>query len=141
MFSDNADAIDTFRAIVNGVVIPKKLDFTVGASYANAVGQTDTRTPLPPSGGSAKQNRDATAKRFPAFVDQLLRLDAGLTYHFDKMWKTRFGYAFESWQYKDLRTDTLMPYNGGPANVIFLGEKYKSYTAHIVGLTLGIEFK
>jgi MtrB/PioB family decaheme-associated outer membrane protein len=139
--SDNADTIDTFRAIVNGVVIPKRLDFSVGASYANAVGHIDSRNPLPPSGGSAKQNQDATAKRFPAFVDQLLRLDAGLTYHFDKMWKTTFGYAFESWQYKDFRTDTLQPWVPGPANVIFLGEKYQSYTAHIVGVTLGVQFK
>ena len=57
------------------------------------------------------------------------------------MWKTTFGYSFESWQYRDFRTDTLQPYVAGPANVIFLGEKYQSYTAHIVGVTLGVEFK
>ena len=141
VFSDNMDTIDTFRAIVNGVVIPKKLDFTVGGSYANAVGRIETRNILPVTGGSAKQKQDATAKRMPTFVDQLLRLDAGLTYHFDKMWKTKFGYSFESWQMKDFRTDTLSPYVPGPANVIFLGEKYQSYTAHIVGVTLGVEFK
>lgn len=141
--SDSEDGIDTFRAIVNGVVIPKRLDFKVGAMYANAVGTIVQRNPLgSPTGGTAQQRSDATARRMPAIVDQLLRLDAGLTYHFDKVWKTTFGYAFESWQMKDFRTDTLNPYNpASPTSAIFLGQKYQSYTAHIVGVTLGVAFK
>ena len=138
--SDNADTTDTYNLRLDAIVIPKKLDFNLGFSYASAIGTIKTRNPSPPpSGGPVGQNNQAIAQRFPAFEDELLRLDAGLTYHFDKVWTATLGYALETWHKKDFRTDTLNPFIPNVTS-IFLGENYNNYTVNIVSLVVGYKF-
>ena len=121
-------------------MIPKKLDFSVGFSYASAVGTIKTRnTDPPPTGGPVGQNNQAIAQRYPAFEDELLRLDAGLTYHFDKVWTATLGYVLETWHKKDFRTDNLNPFIPNVTS-IFLGENYNNYTVNIVSLVVGYKF-
>ena len=55
------------------------------------------------------------------------------------------GYAYETFGKHDWRTDTLNPFTPGAItpsdNAIYLGNDIKSYSAHIVGLTLAYQFK
>jgi MtrB/PioB family decaheme-associated outer membrane protein len=139
--SDSEDAIDTYHLQGNAILIPQKLDLNLGFSYAYAVGTTKTRNPAgTPSGGPAGQNLQARALRMPAIEDELVRLDAGVTYRFDKVWSLTLGYAMEMWHKKDFRTDELKPFTSGISS-IFLGEDYKNYTVNIVSLVLGYRFK
>jgi MtrB/PioB family decaheme-associated outer membrane protein len=138
--SNNTDSIDTFRLQAKAALIPRTLDIALGASYAYAIGRIETRNLASPTGGTAGQNQQAIALRMPAFEDELVRLDLALTYHFAQYWSATLGYAFEMWRKTDFRTDTLNPFTPGISSV-FLGEDYKSYTAHIVGMTLGFRFK
>jgi hypothetical protein len=137
--SDNEDTIDTFRLGVNTTLIPKVLDWSVTASYETALGRVETKNPIPPTSGTAAQNANATAKVFPAFRDSLVRLDTSLRYRFLKVWSLRFGYAFERFEKRDFRTDDLNPFVPGVA-AIFFGNDLKSYTAHILAVTLGYRF-
>ena len=139
--SDSEDAIDTYQLRGNAILIPQKLDLNMGFSYAYAVGTTKTRNPSgTPTGLLAAQNIQGRALRFPAIEDELVRLDLGVTYHFDKIWSLTFGYALEMWHKKDFRTDQLTPSINNVSS-IFLGEDYKNYTVNIVSLVLGYRFK
>src|SRR2546425_323416 len=138
--SDNTDSIDTFHAHAKVAAIPRKLDVIFGWNYTYALGRIETRNPTQPTGGTAGQNQQAKAARFPAFEDELLRLDIGATYHLNKNWSATLGYALETWRKQDFRTDTLNPFTPGISS-IFLGEDLKNYTAHILGVTLAYRFK
>ena len=138
--SDITDTIDTLYAGVKLSVIPKVLDFAFNASYAYALGNTRTRNPTAPVSGTPAQDNTARAQRFPAFTDQLLRLEATLSYHFLKQWTARAGYVFENFQKNDWRTDQLNPFIPGVSSV-FLGNNLQNYTAQIVGATIGYSFK
>jgi hypothetical protein len=138
--ADNTDTIDTFHLGVTTTVVPRVLDWTLGGSYSYALGRVETRNPAVPTSGSAAQNATATAQPFPAFEDSLLRLDTALKYHFGKVWTASLGYAFESFQKNDWRTDRLNPFIPGVTS-IWLGNDARNYAAHIVTATLGYRFK
>ena len=91
-------------------------------------------------GGTAAQNASATAQRFPAFDDQLIRLETTIAYHFWKHWTAQLGYVFESWQKHDWRTDALNPFIPGVSS-IWLGNDLRDYTAHTIAASLGYRFK
>ena len=107
---------------------------------SHSVGRIETRNPTAPVSGTAAQSASATARRFPAFEDTILRLETALTYHFLKNWSAKLGYAFEMFEKTDWRTDTLNPFIPGVSS-IWLGNDLKNYTAHIVGATLAYRFK
>ena len=139
--SDSAHTIYTYHLNLNAILIPQQLDANLGWSYSAATGTTKTRnTNPPPSGLPPGMNAQALALRYPAIEDELLRIDIGLTYHFDKVWTATLGYALETWNKKDFRTDNLTPSLNNITS-IFLGEDYKNYTVNIVSLTLGYRFK
>jgi MtrB/PioB family decaheme-associated outer membrane protein len=138
--SDTADTIDTIYAGLKLSLIPRVLDWSSGVNFATATGRLDTRNPVPPTSGTAAQDLTATAKPFPATEDSLIRVDAALRYYFSKGWSATFGYAFESFQKNDFRTDRLTPFVPGVTS-IWLGSDERNYTAHIVGLTLAYRFK
>jgi putative beta-barrel porin MtrB/PioB len=135
-----ADTVDTAHAGLNVALLPGVLDWTAGVNYATATGRIDTRNPVAPASGTAAQRASARAKPMPAFEDSLLRLDAALKYHFAKAWTATLGYAFESFQKDDWRTDTLRPFMPGVTS-IWLGNDARNYDAHIVGLTLSYRFR
>src|SRR5207302_3072708 len=61
-------------------------------------GRIETRNPTAPTSGTAAQNASASAQRFPAFEDTLLRVETALIYHFLKNWSAKVGYAFEMFE-------------------------------------------
>jgi MtrB/PioB family decaheme-associated outer membrane protein len=137
--SNSTDTIDTIHLGASVRLVPGMLDWTVGASYAFALGRIATRNPVAPTSGTASQQDTAQAKPFPAFQDQLLRLDTGLVYRFWRVWTAKVGYAFESFQKNDWRTDRLNPFVPGVSS-IWLGNDARNYAAHIVALTVGYRF-
>lgn len=140
--SNNTDTVDTFHLGARIALIPGTLDGNVGANFSTATGRIETRNLNgAPTSGTAAQNLTATAKRMPAFEDNLFRLDAGLRYHFSKAWTLGLAYAFESFTKHDWRTDTLNPFLPGVVSSIWLGNDAQNYTAHIVAVTLGYRFK
>jgi len=139
--SNNTDTIETAHAGLKAELIPKVLDWTVGASYSYALGRVETRNPVAPTSGTAAENFSAQAKRWPAFTDELIRLETALAYHFLKNWTGKLGYVFESFQKHDFRTDTLNPFIPAAGNGIWLGNDLKGYTAHIIAATIGYRFK
>ena len=138
--SNMADTVDTYHAGLTAVLLPGVLDFTAGANFATATGRIETRNPVAPTSGTAAQDATARAKPFPAFEDNLLRVDAALKYHFWKAWTATVGYAYESFQKNDWRTDRLTPFIPG-VNTIWLGNDSRNYDAHIVGMTLAYRFR
>jgi MtrB/PioB family decaheme-associated outer membrane protein len=138
--SDTADSIDTVYAGLKMTLIPRVLDWSSGVNFATATGRLDTRNPVTPASGTAAQRLTATAQRFPATEDNLIRVDAALRYYFDKGWSATLGYAFESFQKNDWRTDRLVPFMPGVTS-IWLGNDERNYSAHIIGATLAYRFK
>jgi hypothetical protein len=138
--TDNTDTIDTFHLGASVGLIPEVLDLNFGANYSYALGRVETRNPGALTSGTAAQRTSATAKPMPPFEDALLRLDAALKYHFWKLWTANLGYAFESFEGSDWRTDGLNPFMPGVTSSIWVGNDLRNYTAQIVAFTLGYRF-
>ena len=100
-------------------------------NYSTATGTVQTRNAAP-----AGVPATANAKRFPAFVDSLLRLDIALRYRFREDWTANLGYAYETFGQHDWRSDTLNPFVPAVGSSIFLGQNPHGYDAHILALTL-----
>jgi MtrB/PioB family decaheme-associated outer membrane protein len=128
--SDNADTVDTAHVGLTAR-LSEAVDWTFGANFSTATGTVETRNAAP-SGVPATAN----ARRFPAFVDSLLRLDTTLRYRFREDWTANFGYAYETFGQHDWRSDTLNPFVPAVGSSIFLGTNPHGYDAHIVALTL-----
>jgi len=141
--SDNTDQFNTFTASMKATVIPDKLNFKLGATYSQALGRVQQYTPNATGSSvySANQPNDV-AWRWPAFYDQLARLDAALDYTFAKHWTAKFFYAYESFVNSDWQTGALTPAltpNGSGS--VFLGQNWRNYTAQILGVTLKYKFE
>jgi MtrB/PioB family decaheme-associated outer membrane protein len=149
--SNNTDVIHTAHGSARGAIIPRLLDWSLGASWSYALGRIETNNPIDPqikAGVTAAQVLTAKAKPMPAFEDQLFRLEAALKYHFLKSWTATLGYAWESFDKHDWRTDSLNPFvpvisTAGAVgqSSIWQGNDLKNYSAHIIGLTLAYRFK
>jgi MtrB/PioB family decaheme-associated outer membrane protein len=146
--SENTDTIQTAYVGARGAIIPRLLEWAVGANWSYALGRVDTENPVTPASSTAATNFTASAKPWPAFEDQLIRLDAALKYHITKAWTLTVGYAWESFEQHDWRTDQLTPFVPVPSAAglpgqtsIWLGNDVKNYTAHIVGASIGYRFK
>ena len=140
--SNNIDTIDTYHASLTARLIPGKLDLKFAGNYSYALGQVETYNPNAP--GSALYNNIANttsaARRWPAFEDSLLLLQASLRYYFSQSWTASLNYAYESFRKHDWRTDTINPFVPG-VNAIYLGNDLRNYDAHIFGVTLGYRFR
>jgi hypothetical protein len=136
--------IDTLYGGVKVAIIPGVLDWGFSGSWAYALGTTTTRNPTAPVSSTPANNATATAKRFPAFDDELVRLETAIAYHFPfaflRGWTAKLGYVFESWQKHDFRTDELNPFIPG-VSAVFLGNDQRNYTSHIIAATLGYRFR
>jgi MtrB/PioB family decaheme-associated outer membrane protein len=140
--SNNTDTVDTYHASMTARLIPGKLDLKFAGNYAYALGRVETWNPN--ANGSAVYNSIANtnsdARRWPAFEDSLLRLEASLKYHFAQVWTLSLNYAYEQFRKHDWRTDTIMPFVPGDS-ALYQGFDQKNYEAQIVGLTLGYRFR
>jgi MtrB/PioB family decaheme-associated outer membrane protein len=146
--SNNVDTVQTAHATLRGTILPRKLEWSLGALWSYALGTMDTNNPVDPQSDTAANNATARAKPFPAFEDQLFRVDAALKYHFNSSWTAALGYAWESFSKHDWRTDALNPFVPVPSTAglagqssIWLGADLKNYSAHIIGATLTYRFK
>ncbi len=142
--SNMLDQTDSFHLGAKVGVIPKVLDWVVNAYYATTIGTVETRNPSAQVGGPALSTTNR-AQRFPAFTDDILRIDTALRYHFAKAWTASLFYAFEQFSKSDWRTNDLQPFNESMAyntsGSIYLGTDAKNYTSHIVGATLKYKFE
>lgn len=138
--SNMSDTVDTITASVRTTLIPSKLEWLTSASYAFALGRIDNSNPVAPTSGTDAQNLTATAKPFPAFQDELFRLETALRYHFAKSWTATLGYAYEMFQKNDWRTDQLNPFVPGISS-IWLGNNARNYDAHLMTMTVGYRFR
>jgi len=136
--SNLADTIDTFSAGLRATLIPGKLDWLANGSFQYALGRVETNNPVEPTSSTAANNYTADAKPWPAFDDMLIRFDTSLRYHFLKSWTATLGYVYESFQKHDFRTDNIRPFMG--VNGTFLGNDYRNYDAHIVGMSFSYRF-
>jgi MtrB/PioB family decaheme-associated outer membrane protein len=139
--SNITDTNNTIYAGFKMGLIPGVLDWNFNGSYAYALGTVLTRNPTAPTESSASNNFTATAKRMPAFDDELIRLETWIAYHFLKMWTAKVGYVFESFQKHDWRTDNLNPFLPAAGTSVWLGTDLRNYTAHTILATLGVQFK
>lgn len=153
--SNNIDTVQTVHANVRGQIVPSRLEWGIGGNWSQSVGRINTRNPTTPTihtVGAATttpaQVATATAKPFPAFEDEILRLDAAIKYHINKAWTITLGYGYESFLGHDWRTDTLRPFVPVPSvaglpgqTSIWLGNDLRNYSAHIVGATLAYRFR
>jgi MtrB/PioB family decaheme-associated outer membrane protein len=137
--SDNVDTIHTLYVGARATLIPNRLEWILNIAYEDAVGETNTRNPVPPTSGSSSQRANATAKPFPSFKDSLFHLDTAFRYRFLKAWTFTLGYMFEVFDQADFRTDGLNPFVPGLTS-IYLGNDLKDYTAHIVSMAIGYRF-
>jgi hypothetical protein len=115
----------------------------VGATYSQALGRVQQYSPNATGSTvyNANQPNDVTW-RWPAFYNQLARLDAAFDYTFAKNWTAKFFYAYESFVNADWQTGALTPAltpNGSGS--IFLGQNWQNYTAQILGVTLKYKFE
>jgi MtrB/PioB family decaheme-associated outer membrane protein len=140
--SDNTDTVDTYHASMTARLIPGKLDLKFAGNYSYALGRVETWNPN--ANGStvynAVANTNQVARRWPAFEDSLLRLEASLRYRFAQAWTASLNYAYEAFRKHDWRTDTINPFVPGDS-AVYLGNDLKNYEAHIFGVTLGYHFK
>jgi MtrB/PioB family decaheme-associated outer membrane protein len=137
------DTVHTLHAGLRATLRPRVLDLTLGASYASALGRTESRNPVPPvphAGITPDDVSMATARSMPAFEDTLVRLEGALHYHFERNWTAKLGYVFESFEKSDWRTDKLQPWTPGQTS-IWLGNDVRSYAAHILAVTLAYRFR
>jgi MtrB/PioB family decaheme-associated outer membrane protein len=133
--SDNADTVDTAHVGLKAK-LTETIDGVLGASYSTATGTVQTR-----NAGGVTPPPAVSARRFPAFVDSLFRLDASLRYRFREDWTAGLGYAYETFSQHDWRSDTLNPFVPAVGSSIFLGTTPHGYDAHVVTLTLGYRFR
>jgi MtrB/PioB family decaheme-associated outer membrane protein len=140
--SNNIDTIDTYHASMTARLIPGKLDLKFAGNYSYALGRVETWNPN--ANGSTVfntvANTNQVARRWPAFEDSLLRLEASLRYHFGQAWTASLNYAYEMFRKHDWRTDTINPFVPGNS-AIYLGNDLKNYEAHIFGATVGYRFR
>ena len=138
--SDNTDTIDTYHASMTARLIPSKLDLKFAGNYAYALGRVETWNPSGTGSTVFNATPAAQARRWPAFEDSLLRLEASLRYHFSQVWTASLNYAYESFRKHDWRTDTINPFVPGNS-AVYLGNDLKNYEAHIFGVTVGYTFR
>jgi MtrB/PioB family decaheme-associated outer membrane protein len=136
--SNITDTIDSITLSVKTAVIPGKLDWLANASYQYALGRVDNNNPIPPASGTAAQNATARTQLWPAFEDELVRIETGVRYYFTRSLSASVWYAFESFHKQDWRTDQLNPFMGPDA--VWMDNKDRNYTAHIIGATLAYRF-
>jgi len=137
--SDSTDTVDTVHAGFTITLIPRALVWNTVASYSYALGEVGNKNPGPVTSGTAAQMTTARAKSWPAFYDQLVRLDSTFVYHFAKVWTASLGYAWESFDKHDWRTDTLNPFQPGVSS-IWMGNDSRNYNVHSLIAKIGYRF-
>jgi len=152
------DQIHNFGFDVDLVLVPDRLDATLGYGIQHAVGKTNagpgcvpgpvTCVPPPADGGNAVN--------WPHLENVLQNVHASLSYHVNEQLTVKGAYVFEKFDLTDFRIDDLDPYEPGstvngsgggapPASAatsrdVFLGARIEDYKAHVFALSLIYRF-
>jgi MtrB/PioB family decaheme-associated outer membrane protein len=146
------DQVHNFGFDVDLVLVPDRLDATLGYGIQHAVGKTNagpgcvpapvTCVPPPADGGNAVN--------WPALKDVLQSAHASLSYHMNEKLTVKGAYVFEKFDLADFKIDDLDPFmpnsnvNGSgvvsPSRDVFLGDRIEDYKAHVFALSLIYRF-
>jgi hypothetical protein len=146
------DQVHNFGFDVDLVLVPDRLDATLGYGIQHAVGKTNagpgcvpapvTCVPPPADGGNAVN--------WPALKDVLQSAHASLSYHMNEKLTVKGAYVFEKFDLTDFKIDDLDPFmpnsnvNGSgvvsPSRDVFLGDRIEDYKAHVFALSLIYRF-
>jgi MtrB/PioB family decaheme-associated outer membrane protein len=141
------DQVHNLGFDVDLVLVPDRLDATLGYALQHAVGQTDS-TDVP---GVAPAGTDGgNAPDWPHLEDVLQNVHASLSYHVNEQLTVKGAYVFEKFDLTDFKTDDLDPYEPGsnvngsgvvsPSRDVFLGARIEDYKAHVFALSLIYRF-
>jgi hypothetical protein len=146
------DQVHNFGFDVDLVLVPDRLDATLGYGIQHAVGKTNSgpgcepdpvTCVLPPADGG-------NAVNWPHLEDVLQNVHASLRYHVNEKLTVKGAYVFEKFDLTDFKTDDLDPFepdsnvNGSgvvsPSRDVFLGARIEDYKAHVFALSLIYRF-
>jgi MtrB/PioB family decaheme-associated outer membrane protein len=146
------DQVHNLGFDVDLVLVPDRLDATLGYGIQHAVGRTNAgpgcmpdpvTCVLPPGDGG-------NAVNWPHLEDVLQNVHASLRYHVNEKLTVKGAYVFEKFDLSDFKTEDLDPFepasnvNGSgslsPSRDVFLGARLEDYEAHVFALSLIYRF-
>jgi len=136
------DILDAVQAGLDLVLIPKRLDLSLG--YRLAFGRS-RQTVSGVAGGAAAGEPSAV----PTTENKFHVFNVVARYFLTPKWTLKLGYQYERYTEKDFTTDGIGPALAGSSNAvvsqadartIILGSEHNPYEAHIVAFTLGYRF-
>ncbi len=158
-WSLSKDQIHNFGFDVDLVLVPDRLDATLGYGIQHAVGTTNANGaagcfpgPPPaaciPQGGTVADGGNAVD--WPHHEDVLQNVHASRSYHVNERLTVKGAYVFEKFDLTDFRIDDLDPFeplsnvNGSgvvsASRDVFLGDRIEDYKAHVFALSLIYRF-
>ena len=126
------EVVDTVGVGADVVIIPEKLD--AGVSYALSFAHTDQRN----KNLNATTQASATVADWPEVKNKFTTINTSLRYKPRKNLTTKIRYTYDRYWEDDFYQDSLRPNMGD--NNLFLGATQPSYAAHIVALSVKLEF-
>ena len=140
-FVNPRDILDSVSAGLNLMIIPKRLDLTLG--YRFSFGRSKQSVAGVPGGAAAGE-----PGAVPTTENQFHVLNAVTSFHLTPQWTLKLGYQYERYTEKDFTTDGVSPSlanfttNTSAADVrsIVLGAQHPPYEAHIVAFSVVYKF-
>jgi MtrB/PioB family decaheme-associated outer membrane protein len=157
-WSLSKDQIHNLGFDLDLVLVPDRLDATLGYGIQHAVGKTNSSGaagcfPGPPPAACIPAGTVAdggNAVNWPHLEDVLQNVHASLRYHVNEKLTVKGAYVFEKFDLTDFKTDDLDPFepdsnvNGSgvvsPSRDVFLGARIEDYKAHVFALSLIYRF-
>jgi MtrB/PioB family decaheme-associated outer membrane protein len=128
---DNTDVSTTTSADLTAIVIPGRLE--AGASYELSRSRyaMATSNPITPTGGTAAQDRSATAVDLPEVSQTLQPMGTYVRYRFRPEWAFTLRYYGELYTQRDYKTLGVNPATATSATALFLflGNNFQNYDA------------
>lgn len=152
-FSTSKDQVHAAGLRFDLVLVPDRLDATIGYAIQHANGRTrswgrDGFAPFPP--GSTTAADGGNAVNFPALQDVLQSFETSLRYHVTEHVTLQGAYRFERLDLDDFRHDDLDPFEplsnlsgsgaASPSRDVFLGNRVEDYDAHIFAVSVIYHF-
>jgi opacity protein-like surface antigen len=140
-FVNPRDILDSVSAGVNLMIIPKRLDLTLG--YRFSFGRSKQSVAGEPGGAASGEPAPV-----PTTENKFHVLNAVTSFYLTPQWTLKLGYQYERYAEKDFTTDGVSPSlanfttNTAAADVrsIVLGAQHPNYEAHIVAFSVGYKF-
>ncbi|RPI11334.1 MAG: MtrB/PioB family decaheme-associated outer membrane protein [Zetaproteobacteria bacterium] len=135
------DTLDVVNAGLNVVVIPSRLDLSLG--YQFSFGQSKYEFSSTPGGAATGE-----PAALPEVENTFHIFNVVASYFLTKQWTLKLGYQYERYSEKDFTTDTIQPSVAAVPGTtaaadlrsIVLGAKHPAYEAHIVAMSVAYRF-